>query len=121
MLPVSFELTAMRAVVASTFTSSAAIGRKSATKSGAGTDRITYTTVATLPCRLYSQQVRQAGNVQEGDKPVIVTAWRAKFAYGADVRQGDRLTIGAQPYIVLDANAGRTDALSLVVNLNRVD
>lgn len=77
----------------------------------------TWVTVGTYPCRVMPKRAvtRDAGGNLQG-----VTLWNLLMPHDADAQVGDRVAVGARTYSVTGSDAGRSEAIALVVQCSRI-
>ena len=104
------ELTAMRQEVLSFLPDSVQVQRYNMMA-----DR--WDTIATTVCRVMPRRsvTRDSYGTLRG-----ITLWNVLMPHDAPVLVNDRLVVGTRTYTVSDTDAGRSEAVALIVQCNRV-
>lgn len=106
MLLTAAEITAMRAVQAEALPETGVISRLVRTSDGMGGFTEAWTASGTADCRLAPSGGRESA---VAGKLSSVGTWTLTFANGVDVRDADRVVIGAQTFAVETTAAGSVD------------
>lgn len=97
----------------------ATIERGGQTTDGYGGVRDTPAVVAEdVPCRVAPQV---ASVVQQGEAAVSLGGWDVRLPYDTDLLPGDSVYVEGGRYLVLSTDRGRSDALTLLANCQRLE
>jgi hypothetical protein len=72
-------------------------------------------TAATYPCRV--TDAKRDRRREEGETPIGTVRRQVQLPWNADIRKTDRLRIGGVTFGVIGSDAGRAEALCLIVDL----
>ena len=109
------ELADARSDFAAFFTQSCDVIRSVETGDGGYGVLTTPATVHTYPCRV--TDAKRERRREEGMTPVATVRRQVQLPWGADVLATDRLKITGVTFGVIGSDAGRAEALCLIVDL----
>jgi head-tail adaptor len=116
-MPIPRSLIRARTVVARTFAAEATVLRKTSVRDDSGGFVDTYTESATYPCS-FRRTVVTPREFERDVRTQSIVFWSFSFAVGTDIRNTDRLLVGARTFEVVAAGE---NSIPIVLDVTAIE